>query len=69
MTRAAHRAEEQRAESAVAAAADDDQIGPVGGLDDRLRGLALDEPAVDIRPACGWLAPRPGPMHSRRRRG
>ena len=47
--RAAHRAEEQRAESAPATAADDDQISPLGGLDDRLGGVPLDEPAVNPR--------------------
>jgi hypothetical protein len=50
---AAHGAEEQRAKSAAAAAPDDDQIGSLGCFDDRLGGIALDEPAVNLRSPTG----------------
>ena len=52
----ADRADEHADELTVAAAADDEQIGALGGLDEDRRGMPIDQPALHFQ--AGVLGPR-----------
>src|ERR1700733_103455 len=65
----ADRADEHADELTVAAAADDQEIGALGGFDEDRCGMPADHPAV--YPQAGMLSPHPGdggvecPLHIR----